>query len=230
MSEDHFIRRFRALMGVTPAEFGRRHRVALAAEWLTGSRRTIEDIAEAAGFSDRSHFSRVFRQHLGVTPAEHRGMHKLEVVYRPEKRYLFRNQFHLIYELADRISLGREQTFAKLTVRKSGAGKNGVRHTPLSLASRLLLGWEEVFALFRQPDDPEHGDSGVSDAAGRHSRDAGARHDRATAVGCVSRSVVGRMSDNFRSRWGSSEAVHRAGSDQHGYILWAHLDGGSPSG
>jgi AraC-like DNA-binding protein len=80
MSEDHFIRRFGALMGVTPAEYGRRHRVALAAEWLTGTRRTIDEIAEASGFSDRSHFSRVFRQQLGVTPAAYRRMHKLEVV------------------------------------------------------------------------------------------------------------------------------------------------------
>lgn len=80
MSEDHFIRRFRTLMGVTPAEYGRRLRVAQAAKWLTATRRTIEDIAEAAGFSDRSHFSRVFTHQLGHTPAAYRQMHWREVV------------------------------------------------------------------------------------------------------------------------------------------------------
>lgn len=83
MSEDHFIRRFRTLMGVTPAEYGRRLRVAQAAEWLTATRRTIEDIAEAAGFSDRSHFSRVFKQQFGHTPATYRRMHRREVVEPP---------------------------------------------------------------------------------------------------------------------------------------------------
>jgi len=83
MSEDHFIRRFRTLMGVTPAEYGRRLRVARAAEWLTATSRTIEDIAEAAGFSDRSHFSRVFNQQLGHTPATYRRMHRREIVEPP---------------------------------------------------------------------------------------------------------------------------------------------------
>jgi AraC-like DNA-binding protein len=80
MSEDHFIRRFRILMGVTPAEHGRRIRIAKAAEWLTATRRTIDDIAEASGFVDRSHFSRAFRQQLGNTPVEYRRMHRLKVV------------------------------------------------------------------------------------------------------------------------------------------------------
>lgn len=79
MSEDHFIRRFRDLMGVTPAEHGRRLRVAKAAEWLARTSRSIDEIAEASGFVDRSHFSRVFRLQLGCPPAAFRRMHRLEV-------------------------------------------------------------------------------------------------------------------------------------------------------
>ena len=78
MSEDHFIRRFRQIMNVTPAEYGRRQRIAAAAGWLTATNRTLEDIAEAAGFTDRFHFSRVFKQRLGLTPAAYRKIHRLE--------------------------------------------------------------------------------------------------------------------------------------------------------
>lgn len=77
-SEDHFIRKFRDILGMTPAEYGREHRVALAAEWLSGTSRTMEDIAEATGFTDRFHFSRVFRARFGMPPARYRRMHRME--------------------------------------------------------------------------------------------------------------------------------------------------------
>jgi len=77
-SEDHFIRKFRRILGLTPAEYSREHRLALAAEWLTGTNRTLEDIAEATGFTDRFHFSRVFRTRFGMPPAKYRRMHRLE--------------------------------------------------------------------------------------------------------------------------------------------------------
>jgi len=78
LSEDHFIRKFRRLAGITPAEYGRRHRVARAAEWLTGTSRTLEDIAEAAGFVDRFHFSRIFKSRFDLTPIAYRRRHRLE--------------------------------------------------------------------------------------------------------------------------------------------------------
>ncbi len=78
MSEDHFIRKFRRATGSTPAGFGRRQRISFAAEWLTGTSRTLDDIAEASGFTDRFHFSRVFKAQLGSPPATYRRMHRLE--------------------------------------------------------------------------------------------------------------------------------------------------------
>lgn len=76
MSEDHFIRKFRQLMGTSPARYGRARRIAVAAEWLAGTNRTIEDIAESTGFADRAHFSRVFRQHFNLAPAAYRRAHR----------------------------------------------------------------------------------------------------------------------------------------------------------
>lgn len=77
ISEDHFIRKFRRATGSTPAGYGREHRISLAAEWLIGTRRTLDDIAEAAGFSDRFHFSRAFAARLGCPPARYRRSHQL---------------------------------------------------------------------------------------------------------------------------------------------------------
>ncbi len=79
MSEDHFIRKFRKAAGITPAEYGRHHRVLLAAELLAGSSRTIEDISESTGFTDRFHFSRRFKSQLGLPPATYRRMHRLDL-------------------------------------------------------------------------------------------------------------------------------------------------------
>lgn len=79
-SEDHFIRRFRRAAGVTPSNYGRARRIAAAAEWLTSTDRTMEDIAATSGFTDRFHFSRVFKARFGQSPAAYRRMHRREFV------------------------------------------------------------------------------------------------------------------------------------------------------
>ncbi|WP_052361142.1 helix-turn-helix domain-containing protein [Geminisphaera colitermitum] len=75
MGEDHFIREFRAAVGLTPARYGLERRIAGAAQWLTGTMRKVDDIAAAAGFADRFHFSRVFREEFGMAPVAYRRMH-----------------------------------------------------------------------------------------------------------------------------------------------------------
>lgn len=75
VSQDHFIRLFREAVGMTPARYGLERRIAIAAQWLTGSSRTIDEISFTAGFSDRFHFSKVFKDRLGLAPAAYRKMH-----------------------------------------------------------------------------------------------------------------------------------------------------------
>ncbi len=72
LSEDHFIKRFRLEIGMTPARYGLEYRITQAAQWLANSDRKIEEIAEATGFTDRFHLSRAFRAHLRESPGAYR--------------------------------------------------------------------------------------------------------------------------------------------------------------
>ena len=72
MSEDHFIRRFRAAVGKTPARYLTERRITIAAQQLRFTTRSIESIAEQTGFGNRFYFTRVFARELGITPARYR--------------------------------------------------------------------------------------------------------------------------------------------------------------
>ncbi len=72
LSKSHFIRRFHRTVGMTPAEYGRDRRIAIAARLLHNENLTIDEIAESTGFSDRFHFSRAFKARLGISPAKYR--------------------------------------------------------------------------------------------------------------------------------------------------------------
>jgi AraC-like DNA-binding protein len=74
LSEDYFIRLFRASVGQSPTKYIQAQRVRRAAQRLLFSSDSIESIAAASGFGNRFYFSRVFARHLGVAPASYRRM------------------------------------------------------------------------------------------------------------------------------------------------------------
>lgn len=76
MSADHFIRRFRRVVGMTPARYGIARRIAVAANWLVGTAWKIDAVADAAGFTDRFHFSHAFKARTGLSPAAYRKAHR----------------------------------------------------------------------------------------------------------------------------------------------------------
>ncbi len=77
LSTDRFILRFHHIVGMTPAQYGLERRIARAAQWLTTTAMSIEQIAEGAGFTDRFHFSRVCKARLGLPPVAYRKLHRL---------------------------------------------------------------------------------------------------------------------------------------------------------
>ena len=67
MSQFHFARCFRAVIGMSPIAYGTRLQLH-AAHRLLRSGVPIEAVAERLGFADRSSFSRAFRRIFGTTP------------------------------------------------------------------------------------------------------------------------------------------------------------------
>jgi AraC family transcriptional regulator len=69
LSDDHFLRAFKAAVGQTPHRYVLSRRIALAQSLLQRSALPIATVAQRAGFRGPSHFAAAFRQHLGLSPS-----------------------------------------------------------------------------------------------------------------------------------------------------------------
>ena len=67
-SEFHFLRQFRAVLGVTPHQYLVQCRLRLAARLLCDADGTVTSVAFDAGFGDLSNFIRTFTQAAGMSP------------------------------------------------------------------------------------------------------------------------------------------------------------------
>lgn len=73
-SEDYLNKMFKKHTGKTIMEYVIDVRISQAKELLKGSNRSIKEIVESVGYSDRSYFSRSFKKAVGVSPSEYRKM------------------------------------------------------------------------------------------------------------------------------------------------------------
>lgn len=65
---------FKRFFKCTPGEFVRRKRIELAMNQLAHTELSVDAIAYASGFCDRSHLARIFTRAVGMSPAEYRGL------------------------------------------------------------------------------------------------------------------------------------------------------------
>ncbi len=72
LSPFHFARSFKAEFGTTPHAWVCAQRMEAAARLLSGTRKTLAQVAAAIGYASAAHFAQAFRQHWGVTPAAYR--------------------------------------------------------------------------------------------------------------------------------------------------------------
>jgi AraC family transcriptional regulator len=68
LSDDHFLRAFKAAVGQTPHQYLLGRRIAHTQQLLARSTAPVAAVARAAGFRGASHFAAAFRQHTGVSP------------------------------------------------------------------------------------------------------------------------------------------------------------------
>jgi len=71
MSRFHFLRVFRATLGLPPFEYLTNLRVRYAKRMLASGKDIVES-AQASGFYDQSHLNRHFKRIVGVTPGQYR--------------------------------------------------------------------------------------------------------------------------------------------------------------
>ncbi len=72
ISRFHFLRCFRATIGISPHQWITQLRIERAKAMLAEGRRSVLEIAGIVGFESQSHFGQVFRRHTGATPREWR--------------------------------------------------------------------------------------------------------------------------------------------------------------
>ncbi|NJM15906.1 MAG: helix-turn-helix domain-containing protein [Bacteroidales bacterium] len=77
MAANSFTRYFKRQLNISPQAYIRKLRLDKACELLDHTLMSIEEISEAAGFSDRFHFSKAFKKLKGITPVEYRKRHVL---------------------------------------------------------------------------------------------------------------------------------------------------------
>jgi AraC family transcriptional regulator len=71
-SRAHFLRAFRAAIGLTPHQYILERRINRARQLLRQKQMALADVAIACGFSSQAHMTDIFRDHIGVTPGEYR--------------------------------------------------------------------------------------------------------------------------------------------------------------
>lgn len=72
MSVQNFSRLFQHQIGNSPQKFQRIHRIQFCADELNFTSKSIEEIAQTWGFTDRYHFSKTFKHYYGISPIAYR--------------------------------------------------------------------------------------------------------------------------------------------------------------
>ena len=68
----HFIRLFRAAIGLTPADYIRKRRISEIVSRIGREDRPLSDIAFAFGFNSKENFTRAFRREHRISPSDYR--------------------------------------------------------------------------------------------------------------------------------------------------------------
>lgn len=76
MSESRFKARFKAELGVPPADYVMRQRIDRSMQLLRDSDTQVTQIAMALGFNSTQYFATVFKRYIGISPSEYRRQEK----------------------------------------------------------------------------------------------------------------------------------------------------------
>ena len=69
LSNSHFSRSFKTVIGESPYQFLMQYRVEQAEKMISDSTKPLTEIATSCGFADQPHLTRLFKQYRGITPS-----------------------------------------------------------------------------------------------------------------------------------------------------------------
>ncbi len=105
-SEFHFLRLFREIVGLTPADYIRKRRISEIVRHIGSEKRPICDIAFEYGFNSKENFTRAFKKEHKILPTEFRTANCSLRLFRrfefeptaprPEVSFLWLNDFSVI--------------------------------------------------------------------------------------------------------------------------------------
>ncbi|MBP5606906.1 MAG: AraC family transcriptional regulator [Lachnospiraceae bacterium] len=72
ISKQHICRLFRSSLGTRPMEYIAKRRIQAAKELVSGTRMTIDEIADKTGFCSSSYFCKLFKRYEDITPTQFR--------------------------------------------------------------------------------------------------------------------------------------------------------------
>lgn len=75
LSESHFRRIFKEIIGISPLEYLEHYRIQRACHMILQKQQTINEIAKAVGYQTLSSFNRQFLQYTGVSPSAWKKLH-----------------------------------------------------------------------------------------------------------------------------------------------------------
>ena len=82
-SQYHFLRVFKAVSGLTPADYIRKRRLSEIAKHMCGNEEYISEIAFAYGFNSKENFIRAFKAEHHILPSEYRFVKNSLKLYEP---------------------------------------------------------------------------------------------------------------------------------------------------
>ena len=77
-SLNHFIKKFKAKTGYTPAKYLTLLKIDAARSLLQHSNDSINTVMEKTGFYDTSHFIKLFKKHIGYSPKKFSDLYSIK--------------------------------------------------------------------------------------------------------------------------------------------------------
>ncbi|MDO4364824.1 MAG: AraC family transcriptional regulator, partial [Clostridia bacterium] len=76
-SKNHIINIFSSKFGMTPYQYYKKSKIALAKEYLINSKMTVGEISNTLAYTDQQYFSYSFKKETGYSPKKYREIMKV---------------------------------------------------------------------------------------------------------------------------------------------------------